>query len=111
MSDKNCNETPFVLWHTAMFVNTTQLSISFRAPVGTARGCVWLTDTLGPANAHSPPTAIIPGSTEGQQNHAPLHVTHITSGFSRLPGKAVVPTPERQPGNTGGARDRLRVIC
>lgn len=53
MSDKNCNETPFVLWHTAMFVNTTQLSISFRAPVGTAWGCVWLTDRLSPQPTHT----------------------------------------------------------
>lgn len=53
MSDKNCNETPFVLWHTAMFVNTTQLSISFRAPVGTAWGCVWLTDRLSAQPTHT----------------------------------------------------------
>lgn len=50
---KICNETPFVLSHAASFVNTTQLSISFRAPVGTTWGCVWLTDRLSPQPTHT----------------------------------------------------------
>lgn len=46
VSNKYCNETPFVPWHAAMFMKTSQLS-SFRAPAGTAcGGCVWLTDKL-----------------------------------------------------------------
>lgn len=95
VSDKYCNETPFVPWHAAMFMKTSQLSC-FRAPVGAAWGgwmFGWLTDSGHGQHKHTWQ------HSESTEPRASLHVTHTHTQLILQTGKSVLLTLAVQPGN------------